>query len=268
MSFAIESEELIAPVAHDGASFAPAEESRRYFRIKYSFGRVLAALLLIPALPVIGLLILIVRLTSRGPGIYRQVRVGAGGRGYVMYKIRTMRHDAESGSGPVWAAPNDARTTGLGQFLRKVHLDEFPQLLNVIKGEMALIGPRPERPEFTQLLARQLPGYLDRLQVRPGITGLAQINLPPDTDLDSVRRKLVLDLEYIRQAGAWLDLQILACTALRLVGCSGQRASRLTRLDRYMKYVGRLFRDQEAAARLRAKGTRINAEVSSEVANV
>lgn len=268
MSFAIEREELITPDEFDHACVAPAEETRRYFQAKYVVGRVLAVLLLLPALPVIGLLILVVRSTSRGPGIYRQVRVGAGGRTYVMYKIRTMRHDAEAGSGPVWAAPNDARMTGLGHFLRKVHLDEFPQLFNVIKGEMALIGPRPERPEFTQLLARQLPGYLDRLQVRPGITGLAQINLPPDTDVDSVRRKLVLDLEYIRQAGSWLDLQILACTALRLVGCSGQLSSRLTRLDRYMKYVGRLFRDQEAAARLRARAARQDAVATSEVTNV
>ena len=98
MSFAIESEELIAPVAHDGASFAPAEESRRYFRIKYSFGRVLAALLLIPALPVIGLLILIVRLTSRGPGIYRQVRVGACDRIFLIYKNPPMLHYAETRS--------------------------------------------------------------------------------------------------------------------------------------------------------------------------
>ncbi len=282
MSFAVDREVMIpessvrrqsdsAGGAHNVAPddvTAPNEETRLYFRTKYVLGRLLAGVLLIPALPIIGCLILLVRATSRGPGIYRQVRVGAGGRAYVMYKIRTMRHDAEAGSGPVWAAPNDARMTGLGHFLRKVHLDEFPQLFNVIKGEMALIGPRPERPEFTELLAKQLPGYMDRLTVRPGITGLAQINLPPDTDLESVRRKLVLDLEYTRQAGALLDLRILACTSLRLVGCSGQLASRLTRLDRYMIYVGRLFRDQEAAARLRAKASRQNAEPASQFTRV
>ncbi|MGD9644478.1 MAG: sugar transferase [Pirellulales bacterium] len=277
MSFAVDrvvvtTSQGIEPARREGdggdlpeAATSPAEEMRLYFRAKYAIGRLLAVLLLIPALPIIAVLMVLVRATSRGPGIYRQVRVGAGGRTYVMYKIRTMRHDAEAGSGPVWAAPNDARMTGLGHFLRKVHLDEFPQLFNVIKGDMALIGPRPERPEFTDLLARQLPGYLDRLQVRPGITGLAQINLPPDTDLDSVRRKLVLDLEYIRQAHALLDLRIMLCTSLRLVGCSGQLASRLTRLDRYMVYVGRLFRDQEAAARMRAKSSRQNADRANEL---
>ncbi|MBX9789744.1 MAG: sugar transferase [Pirellulales bacterium] len=282
MSFAVDRVEVISnsgvrAVRHEcvvpGAGLPEAvtvraEEMRPYFRLKYAAGRVMAALLLVPALPLIGVLVLLVRATSRGPGIYRQVRVGAGGRSYVMYKIRTMRHDAEASSGPVWAAPNDARMTRLGHFLRKVHLDEFPQLFNVVKGEMALIGPRPERPEFTEILTQQLPGYLDRLQVKPGITGLAQINLPPDTDLDSVRRKLVLDLEYIRQAGVTLDLRILACTSLRLVGCSGQLASRLTRLDRYMIYVGRLFRDQEAAARLRAKTAQQSAERASQATRI
>ena len=117
-----------------------------------------------------------------------------------MYKIRTMRHDAESGTGPVWTqTTRDPRITAIGRVLRQFHLDELPQLLNVVKGEMSVIGPRPERPEFVHVLAESIPGYLKRLVVRPGMTGLAQLNLPPDSDLNSVRRKLALDCEYIRR---------------------------------------------------------------------
>lgn len=187
-----------------------------WFRWQAVRCRVAAAVLLLPALPVMGLLVLVVRLTSRGPGIYRQARVGLGGKTFTMYKLRTMRVDAEAESGPVWTADRDPRITAVGRLLRRLHLDEFPQLFNVLKGEMALIGPRPERPEFTMLLAGEIPGYLDRLAVRPGITGLAQINLPPDTDIESVRRKLVLDLEYVAEGALLFDLRIFAATFLRL----------------------------------------------------
>jgi lipopolysaccharide/colanic/teichoic acid biosynthesis glycosyltransferase len=174
---------------------------------------------------------LAVRLSSPGPAIFQQRRVGRNGRIYTMYKIRSMRLDAEAKSGPVWTTTNDPRVTRVGRFIRKLHLDEFPQLVNVLKGEMALIGPRPERPEFVELLAREIPGYMDRLSVRPGITGLAQINLPPDTDIDSVRKKLAVDLEYIRRGSVSLDLRILACTFVRLLGISGQHAAHLCGLD-------------------------------------
>ncbi len=187
-----------------------------YFRWKVILDRTLAALLLAPGLPMIVLMVLLVRLTSRGPGIFRQIRVGQRGRKFKMYKIRTMRHDAESASGPVWTQARDPRVTLVGRVLRKFHLDEFPQLLNVLKGEMSLIGPRPERPEFVHVLAEAIPGYLNRLVVPPGVTGLAQLNLPPDTDLDSVRRKLVLDCEYIRRAGPWLDIRLSSGTLLRM----------------------------------------------------
>ncbi|HEX5103288.1 MAG TPA: sugar transferase, partial [Pirellulaceae bacterium] len=194
-------------------------------RFKGWIDRLIAALMLIPGLPMIGILVAAVRLTSKGPGIYRQVRVGKGGRIFTMYKLRSMRVDAEAGSGPVWASlTGDSRVTPLGFWLRRLHLDELPQLFNVLKGEMSLVGPRPERPEFVKVLAEKIDGYLDRLQVAPGITGLAQINLPPDTDLDSVRRKLHLDCEYIRDAGLLFDLRIIACTLLRVVGLRGGRA--------------------------------------------
>lgn len=205
----------------------------RYFAFKGLLDRMAAALLLIPGLPMIAVLVVLVRLTSRGPGIFRQSRVGQGGRVYMMYKIRTMRQDAEATTGPVWTqVHHDPRITFLGRILRKLHLDELPQLFNVLKGEMSLIGPRPERPEFVKVLAREIPGYLDRLAVPPGITGLAQINLPPDTDLDSVRRKLILDVEYIQTAGVGLDFRMFLSTFARLFGLPGYKVMRLLGLRR------------------------------------
>lgn len=196
----------------DRAALPPA----RYFNWQGARCRLAGAALLLPALPLIGLLVVLVRLTSRGPGIFRQTRVGRNGRLFVMYKLRTMSLDAEATSGPVWAQQRDPRVTWLGRLLRRLHLDEFPQLFNVVKGEMALVGPRPERPEFVARLARELPDYLDRLSVRPGITGLAQINLPPDSTLDDVRRKLVLDLEYVARGNLLFDVRIFLATFLRL----------------------------------------------------
>jgi lipopolysaccharide/colanic/teichoic acid biosynthesis glycosyltransferase len=194
---------------------------------------VLGGALLLLAAPLIGILIAAIRLTSAGPGIYRQRRVGLGGRNFTMFKLRTMRIDAETRTGPVWACGmRDPRMTPLGRWLRRLHLDELPQLYNVARGEMALVGPRPERPEFVGVLAAKIPGYLDRLAVKPGITGLAQINLPPDTDLASVRRKLVLDQEYIQTAGLLLDLRIVLCTLLRLAGLRGGQGVQLLGLRR------------------------------------
>ena len=203
------------------------------FRWKTWMDALIATLLLIPGLPMIGILVAAVRLTSKGPGIYSQVRVGRGGRIFTMYKLRSMRIDAETGSGPVWASlGTDSRVTALGYWLRRLHLDELPQLFNVLRGEMSLVGPRPERPEFVKVLADKIDGYLDRLQIKPGITGLAQINLPGDTDLDSVRRKLLLDCEYIRDAGLFYDLRIIACTLLKVVGIRGGLTRQFLGLDR------------------------------------
>jgi lipopolysaccharide/colanic/teichoic acid biosynthesis glycosyltransferase len=204
-----------------------------YFRWKAIFDRVLAVLMLAPGLPLIALLVFVVRLTSRGPGIYRQVRVGRNGRKFQIYKIRTMCHDAESDTGPVWTqTSHDPRVTAVGRILRQFHLDELPQLLNVVKGEMSLVGPRPERPEFVRVLAESIPTYRQRLMVPPGVTGLAQLNLPPDSDLNSVRRKVSLDCEYIREAGPWLDIRILLCTALRMLKLSEGQLLPLLRLRR------------------------------------
>ena len=189
-----------------------------YPRLKAIADFVLAALLAIPALPMVLLAALAVKLTSRGPVFYTQTRVGRGGRLFSIIKLRTMFFNCESLTGPRWCVPGDSRITLVGYVLRKTHLDELPQLVNVLRGEMSLIGPRPERPEFVPDLERALPSYRQRLNVRPGVTGLAQVQLPPDTDIESVRRKLAHDLFYVRRLGPWMDLRLLVCTAFYAVG--------------------------------------------------
>ncbi|MDA7503606.1 sugar transferase, partial [bacterium] len=148
---------------------------------------------------------------------YLQKRLGLNGQAYIMVKLRTMVHDAESGTGAVWASSADPRVTRLGSFLRKTQIDEFPQLWNVLMGEMSLIGPRPERPEIAQRLELDIPHYMQRLHVKPGITGLAQLTLPADTDLESVRRKLIPDLYYVKHMSLMLDMKIFAHTGLYFV---------------------------------------------------
>jgi lipopolysaccharide/colanic/teichoic acid biosynthesis glycosyltransferase len=175
-----------------------------------------ALLLLVLAAPLLLVAGLLVKLTSRGPIFYSQTRLGRGGRHFTIYKLRTMAHNCEQTSGPRWSGTNDPRITPVGRFLRRTHLDELPQLWNVLTGDMSLVGPRPERPEFLQVLERVLSHYRERLLVRPGMTGLAQVQLPTDTNLASVRRKLAYDLYYVRRMGPWLDLRILLCTMLYL----------------------------------------------------
>src|SRR5688572_18245050 len=169
-----------------------------YFARKALLIRILGAVLLLISSPLILFFVAIVRLTSPGPGLYRQIRTGRNGIEFAMFKVRTMYEDAESITGPVWCVPQDSRITPFGKILRLFHLDELPQLINVVRGEMDLVGPRPERPIFVARLTRAIPNYHARLLVRPGITGLAQVNLPPDESIDCVRRKLILDCMYIR----------------------------------------------------------------------
>jgi lipopolysaccharide/colanic/teichoic acid biosynthesis glycosyltransferase len=169
--------------------------------------------------------------------------VGRDGRLFTIIKIRTMIDKCESLTGPRWAIPGDPRITPLGQFLRLSHLDELPQLLNVLRGQMSLIGPRPERPEFVPELERALPLYRDRLVLRPGVTGLAQVHLPGDTDVDSVRRKLAYDLYYIERLSPWLDLRILFCTVLYAVGVP----FRISRQLVHMPSVEKVERTMQAA---------------------
>jgi lipopolysaccharide/colanic/teichoic acid biosynthesis glycosyltransferase len=203
---------------------------RWYLRGKNAVDFLTAALLTIPAVPLVVLAALCVRLTSRGPAFYTQTRVGEDGRLFTIWKIRSMIHNCESLTGPRWSMPGDPRVTRVGALLRASHLDELPQLWNVLRGEMSLIGPRPERPEFVPELERELPGYWQRLTVRPGVTGLAQVQLPPDSDLYSVRRKLAYDLYYIRYLSPWLDARLLMCTALYALGLPFELLAKLLRI--------------------------------------
>ena len=156
-----------------------------------------ALILFLLTLPLTALAMLLVKVTSRGPVLYSQTRLGRHGRPFTVYKIRSMTYGAESLTGACWSKPGDSRITPVGRWLRRTHIDELPQLWNVLRGDMGLIGPRPERPEFVPQLEQAIPLYRKRLLVRPGVTGLAQVQLPPDTDLASDRRKIVYDLYYI-----------------------------------------------------------------------
>jgi lipopolysaccharide/colanic/teichoic acid biosynthesis glycosyltransferase len=198
-----------------------------YVRVKGAAEFTAALVLLVPAAPLIFVAGLLVKLTSRGPVFYTQTRVGRDGRLFTIYKIRTMVHDCESLTGPRWAIPGDPRVIRVGHFLRRCHLDELPQLLNVLRGDMGLIGPRPERPEFLPDLERALPHYRARLALRPGVTGLAQVRLDPDTDLDSVRRKLAYDLYYVEHVNPWLDVRILVATLVKTLGDPGRLSRKL-----------------------------------------
>ncbi|MCA1685649.1 MAG: sugar transferase [Planctomycetia bacterium] len=201
-----------------------------YHPLKTVLDTLLASLLLLLTAPIILLLIGLVRLTSEGPGIYSQVRMGRGGRRYAIYKIRSMAHNCELKSGPQWSLAGDPRVTPLGRFLRKSHLDELPQLYNVLRGDMSLVGPRPERPEFVEKLEKAIPNYRTRLEVRPGITGLAQVQLPPDEHFDGVVRKVACDAVYVTSVSLWLDLRILAGTALKIAGVPFHVTSRVLML--------------------------------------
>lgn len=191
---------------------------------------VLALLAVLALVPVFLLLAVLIKLTSRGPVFYLQERVGLdrrtpgpgahnrrrsqdlGGKPFTIYKFRTMRVDAEAHSGAVWAQQQDPRVTPLGRVLRQYRLDELPQLLNVLKGEMNIVGPRPERPTIFAELRSHIAEYPLRQRTKPGITGLAQINHHYDRSLDDVRTKVTYDLEYIRRQSLREDLRIMLKT--------------------------------------------------------
>jgi lipopolysaccharide/colanic/teichoic acid biosynthesis glycosyltransferase len=193
---------------------------------KTSFDVTVSAVLLVVTAPVVFVAAALVRLTSPGPAFYSQVRVGANGRQFVLWKLRTMYHNCEATSGIRWATRGDKRVTSVGWFLRATHIDELPQLWNVLRGDMSLIGPRPERPEIVSGLAAVIPSYDDRHRVKPGLTGLAQILLPPDSDLPGVRRKVAMDLRYLDGFGVSLELRVLAGTVLHLAKVPGWLVAR------------------------------------------
>lgn len=176
----------------------------------YSF--IIALILLVLFAPVMLIVAALVKLTSRGPVLYRQVRVGKDDKPFTLYKFRSMRVDAEANTGAVWAAKDDPRITPLGKWLRKLRLDELPQLFNVLRGEMAIVGPRPERPEFTRTLEEKIPFYRQRTCVKPGVTGWAQINHKYGDTIEDTIRKLEYDLYYIKHLSFSLDLYIVLST--------------------------------------------------------
>lgn len=198
------------------------------------FGALLGLLL---SLPIFLLVPLLIKLDSPGPVFYRQLRTGINrrrraasvaaspveqrheelyGKPFHIYKFRTMEEDAERRSGAVWAIQDDPRITAVGRWLRRLHLDEIPQFWNVLRGDMSLVGPRPERPEIIRRLVAAVPEYQNRLEVKPGITGPAQICLGYDNNIDDVRRKTQLDLLYISHRTLRLQLRLLALTLVKI----------------------------------------------------
>jgi sugar transferase (PEP-CTERM system associated) len=175
---------------------------------------VLASVMLLVAAPVMLLVAIASMIESRGrdPVLYHQIRIGQGGLPFRLHKFRSMRVDAEADGRAQWAAKNDARITRLGGFLRRTRIDELPQLFNVLKGQMSLVGPRPERPEFVERLATGIPYYAERHRVKPGVTGWAQLMYPYGSDEEDAKRKLEFDLYYVKHAGVFLDLIILLQT--------------------------------------------------------
>ena len=177
---------------------------------------ILAAILLVTLSPIIAVCGAIIKLSSRGPVFYSQWRVGKDGELFRIFKLRTMYMNCEKVSGVVWARRGDPRVVPACRWMRRAHLDELPQLVNVIKGDMSLVGPRPERPEIMSQLKRRYPEVTRRLSVRPGITGLAQVRNGYDTDIESFRAKLASDLEYIAKRRWMLEISIMMRTVTKL----------------------------------------------------
>jgi lipopolysaccharide/colanic/teichoic acid biosynthesis glycosyltransferase len=214
-------------VAIEMAEVVPAE---RYELLARVFNVVIAGIALLLLAPVCVLVAIAVKMTSPGPVFYTQTRVGAdrrwnrttalhdrrvedlGGRPFTILKFRSMRTDAESNGQAVWATKHDARVTRVGAFIRKTRLDEIPQLINVLRGEMNVVGPRPERPSIVVRLRKDIPEYPQRHRVKPGITGWAQINHSYDSCIEDVRKKVAFDLEYIAGQSLWFDVKIMLLT--------------------------------------------------------
>lgn len=192
-----------------------------YLVVKRAMDILFALIGLICFLPLFPFLALAIKLTSRGPVFYRQERVGRGGETFNILKLRSMRQDAEAHGKAQWAATNDPRITPVGRFLRKSRLDEVPQLFNVLRGDMSLIGPRPERPQFVETLAKDIPYYRSRLVVKPGLTGWAQVRYRYGNTTEDALRKLQYDLYYIRHQSLLLDLLIAAKTVGTIVTMQG-----------------------------------------------
>ncbi|MFA5088167.1 MAG: sugar transferase [Candidatus Omnitrophota bacterium] len=190
---------------------------RRFRQFKRGIDIVFALAGLVLVCPLMAFVAILIKIVSPGPVFFKQERVGHKGKIFEIYKMRTMKVDAEKNTGPIWAERNDPRLIKFGKTLRNLHVDELPQLLNVLKGDMSLIGPRPERPVFVEKLSCQIGDYKKRINVKPGITGLAQVRHHYDETIKDVRKKVKLDLLYIREMCFVADLRILWLTVLVVV---------------------------------------------------
>lgn len=182
--------------------------SATHLMVRRLFDIVLAIAGLVVAFPLLVIFSIAIKLDTKGTVFYRQERVGVKGKYFKLLKLRTMEMDAET-DGPRWAGINDPRVTRIGRYLRKTRIDELPQLINVLKGDMSMIGPRPERPVFTEIFNQKTPGFIKRLAIKPGLTGWAQVNGGYDI---TPEEKLAYDLEYIRKRNFFLDVKILLLT--------------------------------------------------------
>ncbi|MFK7894500.1 MAG: sugar transferase [Myxococcota bacterium] len=189
--------------------------------VRRGFDVLVASVGLVLSAPIVALAALAIRLDSEGPVLFKQERVGRGGHRFQICKLRTMRSDAEAESGAVWTSTHDDRITPVGGFLRKSRIDELPQLWNVLVGDMGIVGPRPERPEFADQLAERYPHFAMRTAIRPGITGWAQVRMGYVNDMDSWEHKLSYDLYYLKRRTLSLDVLILFRTTQTLVALRG-----------------------------------------------
>lgn len=183
-------------------------------QIKRLMDIVVSVSILVAGAPLWLMVAAVIRLTSSGPAVYKQIRVGQNGKLFTMMKFRSMYSDAEKHSGPKWATENDPRITPVGRFIRKTRLDEIPQFINVLKGEMSLVGPRPERPFFVEQLKQEIPWYVRRIKMKPGITGWAQVKHKYDSTIEDVKQKVIYDLYYFENMSIVLDVKILLRTFL------------------------------------------------------
>jgi exopolysaccharide biosynthesis polyprenyl glycosylphosphotransferase len=202
--------EMLAPDWLATAQARP--ESRAAALLRRGFDITVSLALLLATLPVMIATAIIIKLDSPGPIFYRQERVGLHGRVFTLTKFRSMRTDAEVAGKPQWASRQDSRVTRVGRFIRLTRIDELPQILNVLRGDMAFVGPRPERPAFVEQLGQIIPRYHDRACVKPGITGWAQVNYPYGASVEDARMKLAYDLYYVRRRSLFLDILILVAT--------------------------------------------------------
>ncbi|MFQ5796739.1 MAG: sugar transferase [Candidatus Bipolaricaulia bacterium] len=192
-----------------------------YLGVKWVIDRILAAATLTLTAPLFALIALLIKLDSPGPVLFTQDRAGKDGKPFQLHKFRSMVADAEEQTGPVWASPGDERVTRVGRLLRKTSLDELPQLINVVKGEMSVIGPRPERPIFVEELKQKVPYYEYRMKIQPGMSGWAQVMHKYDESIDDVREKLQYDLYYIKNLSPLLDLRIMLRTIWKVLKAAG-----------------------------------------------